>query len=139
MKTISMLLWLLFVLAVLTFAISMAFGQSRSSTETPTVIGEKNTLISWGVVLVLLAACATAVTAIAQSKVHIANGDIHCTLSSLQQRFAAKEDCIARHLEIRDSFTRVHQRLDDMSRQMAERDTKIADDLGFIRGKLEKV
>lgn len=120
-------IWYLISMVLLTMGMAaIAYSQTLApGTNDLTIIDEKNLLLSWGIVVVLLSAAAGISTAFAQNKSHRDNSELHHDSTWLTDRFESKTDCVARHTEISQNVIRIYDRLDE-----------IKTDVAFVRGKL---
>ena len=128
MKAFTVFRWLMVVLCVVT-AVAIVCAETTGKESAPVtataIIDNNSTAVSIGMVVLLISVAITLVTSMVTAKNHMANTDIHQTSGNLQQTFATKTDCTAKHQSVDASFLRVHERFDD-----------IKSDLAYIKGKL---
>lgn len=129
MKKVPQLFRLLLIVVSSLLLAVVVYAESKGTPVGRTLIGEDSVYFSWGAMLLLASILVTSVTAMVQAKNHMANTDIHRSSGVLQKEFARASDCDKRHVEVKDDFRRVHERLDQLD--------EIKTDIGYIRGKLE--
>jgi hypothetical protein len=128
MRLVGIGLRFLLLFSGVALLVAVAYCQSTGTMRTgnSSLVISESVLMSWGVVLALLAVTATAITNFVEGRVHRANKDIHLSSGDLANKFELKEDCHQRHEDMKADFKAVNQRLDG-----------IGEAVQFIKGKLE--
>lgn len=127
MRLFTIFRWLVVVLCLLTAA-AIVYAETTGTAVKPpvtTILDDQSILFSGSMVILLITVAITLVTSMVTAKNHMANTDIHPTSGNLQQTYATKTDCTAKHQSVDASFLRIHERFDD-----------IKSDLAYIKGKL---
>lgn len=121
----ALVCWLMLVAIV--YAQTAVVAAPAVPTTTKTVIGPDTVLFSWAAIVLLGAIIVSAITAAVSSRNHIADSSIHHQGEKLAEKYASRTECAAKHIDVKNDFNRVHERLDT-----------IASSLARIEGKLDK-